>query len=248
MGVPLLLIGFGAGKLLPKAGEWMDNIKNVFGVLLLGVALYLFSTLGIISPLILWGVFFIILSVFMKATSSIESKNPIAILSKGVGTVILVWGILLLIGAANGGYDIYKPLNKNTLTYVKNHPETKEKTFIDIGTTQELESKLAFAKNQHKTVILYFYTDTCPVCKHLNETTWKDTAIKSILNDKYIALSVNITRPINSATKAIQKRFKIFGPPGFVFFDKAGEELKDASFYGYQGPEEMYDTLDLIAE
>jgi len=247
MGVPLLLIGFGAGKLLPKAGGWMNNIKYVFGVLLLAVAIYLFSTLNIISPLILWGVFFIILSVFMGAVDATKEDNLLSTLSKAVGLVILVWGILLLVGAAYGGHDIFKPLHKESLSYVKIQQKSK-KVFTKVSTMQEVNAQFDKAKKENKSVVLYFYTDICPVCKHLKETTWKDVAVKNILHEKYIALSIDIGNPTSDAIEAIKKRFNIFGPPGFAFIDKDGEELKNESFYGYLTPIEMFDILDLIAE
>jgi thiol:disulfide interchange protein DsbD len=252
MGVPLLILGFGAGKLLPKAGMWMDNIKYVFGVLLLGVSLYIFSTLSLISPLILWSVYLIGVAIFVGALDSVEKDDKIGKLLKFGGIVSLVWGILLLVGAAYGGHDITKPLAKTSITYVQNQnttaTKTNKQTFFNISDIQILNAKLTEAKEAKKMVILYFYTDVCPVCKHLKETTWKDPAVKNLLSDKYVALSINMTDPKDKNINAIKTRFSIFGPPGFVFFNGEGEELKKDSFYGYQSPEDMFDILDLLAE
>jgi thiol:disulfide interchange protein DsbD len=251
MGVPLLLLGLGAGKLLPKAGAWMDKIKYLFGALLLAVAIYLFSILDIVSPLILWGVYLIGLSILMGAFDGIEAGKKLEKFAKMVGIVMFIWGILLLVGGANGNHDIYKPLAQSPITYIQN-PETNqvqqpEKLFADIHNMQELDRQLARAKEEEKAVMIYFNHDACPVCKRLKDTTWKDKAVRSLLNEKFIALSVNMTDKSDEDIQAIKNRFSIFGPPGFVFFDSEGDELEDDSFYGYQAPTEMVDILDLIA-
>ncbi len=252
MGVPLLLLGLGAGKLLPKAGIWMEKIKYVFGALLLGVSLYLFATLSLVSPLILWGVYLIGLSVFMGALDHVESGKKLEKLEKAIGVIIGVWGILLLVGAAYGGHDLTKPLAKTPITYIQNQTDDKtvmsKKIFTNIHTMQALDRQLLEAKENHKMVMIYFYTDVCPFCKHLKETTWKDSAVKEILHEKYLALAVNMTDKSDETIQSIKKRFGIFGPPGFVFFDTHGEELKEDSFYGYQGPSEMFDILELTAD
>ena len=248
MGVPLLVLGIGAGKFLPKAGMWMDHIKHIFGVLLLGVSIYLFSTLSLVSPLFLWGMYLITLALFLGVFD--KSKSAGEKLLQSMGIVTLVWGILLLVGAAYGTHDIYKPLAKTSITYLQPNQTQKayKSTFTNITDMEMLNKQLTKAKTEKKMVIIYFYTDVCPVCKHLKETTWKDAAVKDILAKRYNALSVNMTDPSDEAINTIKKRFNIFGPPGFVFFDQEGDELKDDSFYGYQAPEVMLDTLELLAE
>jgi len=249
MGVPLLLLGLGAGKFLPKAGIWMDKIKYLFGALLLAVSIYLFSTLDLISPLILWGVYLIGLSLFVGAfDTAMEKYEKFA---KLVGILMFVWGILLLVGAANGNHDIYKPLAKAPIVYTQtqkaNQVQTPKKPFTNINNMQEIDTLLAQAKEEEKAVIMYFNHDACPVCKRLNETTWKDPAVKTLLAKKFLSLSINMTNRDDEDIQAVKKRFGIFGPPGFIFFDTEGDELEEDSFYGYQAPAEMLDILDLIA-
>jgi len=249
MGVPLVLLGLGAGKFLPKAGAWMDQIKYLFGALLLGVAIYLFSILDLISPLILWGTYLIGLSIFIGAFDTAVEKFEK--FTKTAGIMMFIWGLLLLVGAAQGNKNIYKPLAQAPVAYMQNPqnnqmPAPKE-LFKNIANMQELDAKLAKAKESQKAVIIYFNHDACPVCKRLKETTWKDESVKNILEKKFIALSVNMTDKSDEDIQAIKKRFSIFGPPGFVFFDTEGDELDEDSFYGYQAPAEMLDILDLIA-
>jgi len=252
MGVPLILLGFGAGKLLPKAGMWMDNIKYLFGMLLLAVAIYLFDSLGLVSSLLLWGIYLIGISIFIGALDSVESGNKWQKLTKAIGIVMLIWGTLLLVGAAYGGNELTKPLAKTSITYIQNtnlnKVEKSTKMFSNITTMEELDKALATAKQKEKTVILYFMHDLCPVCKKLKETTWKDAAVKNILAQKFVALQINMSDKNDEKINAIKKRYHIFGPPGFVFIDKDGDELEDDGFYGYQAPEDMLDILDLLSE
>ncbi len=252
MGVPLVLLGLGAGKLLPKAGVWMDKIKYLFGALLLGVAVYLFATLDLISPLILWGTYLIGLSIFMGALDSVDAEQKLEKFAKAIGVMMLVWGILLMVGAAYGSKNIYKPLENTSITYVQGQANGEVKKpkelFTKVHTMEELDEQLFQADLDEKAVIIYFYMDICPVCNHLKETTWKDPEIQTLLHDKYLALAVDIEDKSDEDIQAIKDRFHIFGPPGFVFFDAEGEELPDDSFYGYQSPVEMYDILELIAD
>lgn len=102
--------------------------------------------------------------------------------------------------------------------------------------------------DEGKTMIMFFHTDTCPVCKHLRETTFKDPKVQEILRSKYVAVSVNMSDKSNKKIEELKQKFQVFGPPGFVFLDSEGDVIDDAKFYGYEEPGEFYDTLDLIAE
>ncbi len=248
MGVPLLLLGLGAGHLLPKAGEWMDMVKYTFGVLLLATAIYIFNELDIVPPLLLWGIFFIVLSIYLGALKSLpENVSSWYTLLKGLGVVLLVWGTLLLIGAAYGQRDILKPLPKFSGQNTAVISEGNYVPFSLVNTMNELELKKELALKEGKFLVIYFYKDTCPVCKKLKATTFQDEKVRAELKKDYIAVRVNITDSADKESQAIQKRYNVFGSPAFVFFDKSGKELHDSMFYGYEEPEEFYDTLDLIA-
>lgn len=250
MGVPLVLLGFGAGYLIPKAGMWMDYIKYLFGVLLLGVAIEIFSTLELINTLFLWGVYAIGIAIYLGATHALEKDSTgLERLQKAFATITLIWGTLLLIGAAYGQTNPFKPLPK-PVTYITQTQNklSGEMPFEEITSIEMFDEKKDKAFADGKTMIVFFHTDTCPVCKHLRESTFKDEHVKQLLSQKYVALSVNISDKTNKQTQALKKKFNVFGPPGFVFIDTEGDELQDAMFYGYLEAEEFFDTLDLIAE
>ena len=252
MGVPLVLLGFGAGHLLPKAGAWMDRVTQLFGVMLLGLAIYLFNTLHLVSNLLPWGIFLVILSIFLGATKELkENTKGWRVFQKGIAVVMLIWGGLLLVGAAYGEDDFLEPLPKaSTLTIANGTTSViaQSTPFLAINSLEELEQKQEEAEDADKLLVIYFYTDWCPVCEKLKKTTFMDDKVKAELKRNYVAVQVNMTDKENDKLQEIKKKFNIFGPPAFVFFDKDGEELKDESIYGYQEPAEFFDYLEIIDE
>jgi len=252
MGVPLILLGFGAGFLVPKAGMWMDKVKYFFGTLLLGVAIEIFSNLELVNPLFLWGAYAVGIAIYLGATQALASEsNGWAKLQKAVATVLLIWGTILLVGAGYGEQYIWKPLPQTTVNVVGGDGKPKlsgEMPFEEIASLTAYEIKRRQSMDEGKTMILFYHTDTCPVCKHLRETTFKDPKVQQILKEKYVAVSVNMSDKSDEKIAALKKKFQVFGPPTFVFLDADGKYLKDEKFSGYQEPGEFYDTLDLIAE
>lgn len=250
MGVPLILLGFGAGYLLPKAGMWMDKVKYFFGVLLLGVAIVIFSNLELVNTLLLWGVYAVGISIYLGATEGLSTQsNGWQKLQKSVATVLLIWGTILLVGAGYGEQDIYHPLPKTTVIAGEGKIKLSgEMPFEEIANITAYDIKRREAMDENKTMILFFHTNACPVCKHLRDTTFKDARVQEKLKKEYVAVSVNMTNKTDKKIDELKQMFQVFGPPGFVFIGSDGKEIKDAKFYGYQEPEEFYDTLDLISQ
>ncbi len=253
MGVPLVLLGFGAGYLVPKAGMWMDKVKYFFGVLLLGVAIEIFSTLELVNTLLLWGVYAVGIAVYLGATQALSAENSgWQKLQKAVGIVLLIWGTILIVGAGYGETNMWKPLPATTVNVVGGgegkNKLSGEMPFEELNGLTAYEIKRRQAMDEGKTMIIFFHTDTCPVCKHLRETTFKDPRVQKILKDRYVATSVNMSDKSDEKIEVLKKKFQVFGPPGFVFLNSDGEVMEDDKFYGYQEPSEFYDTLDLIAD
>ena len=256
MGVPLILLGFGAGYLIPKAGMWMDKVKYFFGVLLLGVAIEIFSTLELVNTLFLWGTYAVGIAVYLGATQALSSEsNGLAKLQKAAATMLLIWGTVLMVGAGYGEHDIWHPLPKTTsVTYVQNGDADVKPTLTREMPFDQITNITAFEEARNKTIkegkamILFFHHDKCPVCKRLKETTFKNPRVQEKLRDDYVALGINMTDKSDKGIEALKKKFQVFGPPGFVFLDSDGEVLEDEKFYGYNAAPEFYDILDLIAE
>ena len=163
---------------------------------------------------------------------------------------MLIWGTILLIGAASGSDSLTRPLEQAATGFSNDaSAAAKEKygfPFELVRTIDEFDKKREEAVRNDKYFIAYFYSDTCPVCKKLKKTTLKDQKVRRMLAEEYVAVRVNITDRHNKESMAIKKHYKVFGTPSFIFFDRSGKEMKEENFYGYQSPEEFLDKLDLI--
>lgn len=253
MGVFLILVGVGAGHLLPKAGGWMDNVKYVFGVLLIGVAIYLLTPLQAVPLLLLWGIFFIVVGVYLGATQSLpEGASGWRYLWKGLGTAILIWGVLSLLGFMQGNRDFMQPIDFSKISVAaqggSNHAASvnPHDLFIQLKNVEQLDSELAKAKSAGKAVMLDYYADWCTDCRRMEKSTFSDPAIQQLLTNKVVAMQVDVTDPGNEPTEAIKKRFKVFGPPAILLFDKNGNHRKELDFYGFKSPDELKAILNQL--
>jgi len=249
MGVPLIAVGVGAGSLIPKAGSWMDSIKHFFGILLLAVAIYLFNELNLFSELLSWGLFALALGVYLNALEPLSKPvSGIAYLRKALGVALLIWGIILLVGAAKGVKDMWQPLKSEPVVVAGKSSVPQTLPFAHVSNMNAFNAMQERAQKMGKPLVVYFYSDTCGVCKKMKVTTLKDLRVRKILNEKFVAVRVNITNHSDENSMAIKRRFKVFGTPTILFVDSHGERLKDETVYGYVSPEEFYDLLDILAE
>ena len=256
MGVVLITVGVGAGHLLPKAGGWMDIIKYVFGVLLIGVAIYLMTPLQEVPILLVWGIFLIVVGVYMGATQAVpEGASKWRYMWKGLGTVLLIWGVLALIGGMQGNRDIMQPVDTSSFAITGGGSQgmigqtaliEPHDLFIHLKNTAQLDDELAKAKAAGKPVILDYFATWCTDCRRMEKATFNNAQVQKIMQEKFVALQVDVTDPNNADTESIKKRFKVFGPPAMLFFDKDGNPRKDLNFYGFKSPDDFITTLNKI--
>ena len=240
MGVPLLVIGASAGALLPKAGPWMETVKRFFGVVLLGVALYIVSPLvPIAAQMLAWAALLIITAIFLHVLDPLpQGAHGFQRFGKGVGVIALVAGVALLIGALAGGRDILQPLSK--LRFSAPAPQSEPVTFRRIDDLPGLERAVLEAGG--KPVMLDFYADWCVSCKEMERYTFSDPAVRTRLQ-KLVALQADVTAGSPGHTALLQ-RFHLFGPPGIVFFDRSGREIAGLRVIGFQPAEQFAAVLD----
>jgi thioredoxin:protein disulfide reductase len=227
-GVPLFIVGATSGELLPRAGIWMENIKHAFGVIMLGVAIWFLERVFPVSiTLILWGSLFITTAIFIGALDRIE---PITTnwqrLWKGLGLVMLVYGIVLVVAAAHGTGTVLEPFKNNSSVEVKD-----VLPFKTISNLEELDRELNLAKSEGKSIMLDFYADWCVVCHEMEKYTFSDPVVKTTLQ-QMILLKVDVTKN-NDDDKAFLKQFDLFGPPAILFFNKNSEEIKSHRLVGF---------------
>jgi len=245
MGMVLIAIGIGAGALIPKAGTWMDNVKYFFGVLLIGVAIYILTVLPGVPVLLLWGVFFITLAIYLGATQSLpETASGWRIFWKGIGTVLLVWGVLSLLGGIQGNRDIMHPVDFNKLsiggtsTEQTHATESAHDLFIQIKSEADLDRELGKAKATGKPVVIDFFATWCTDCLRMEKSTFADATVMGLMK-QYVALQIDVTDPSDPITSAVQKRLGVYGPPALLFFNAQGQRIKNMDFYGYKDATEF---------
>jgi thiol:disulfide interchange protein DsbD len=255
MSVPLLLVGLSAGSLLPRVGAWMEDVKRFFGVMLIGVAVWM------ISPVIpawmhmsLWACIAICSAVYLRALDSVpDNASGWRRLGKGLGVLLFIAGLLLLIGVASGGRDILQPLGNLGFNARNGQAEgvqheanasarastMAEAPWLKVASLAELEAVVA--KSKGKPVMLDFYADWCVSCIEMERFTFTDPKIAEKMS-RMVLVRADVTA--NTADqKALLKRFGLFGPPGIVFFDANGREMANAHVLGYQNAEQFSVSL-----
>ena len=248
MGIPLIIIGLGAGYLIPKSGPWMETIKQVFGIMLIAVAIYLLEALPQIPILLVWGAFLIIVGIYIPAMMRQQSSGGGHYFSKGAGIILLVWGICALIGGFMGQRDLLRPLPSSLLSGGSNTvSENEGKTvFTQIMTTDELDQYIAEASSVSRNIIVDYYADWCPDCKKMEKYTFRNEAVMSQINNRFIALQVDVTDPLSQHANALKKRFNVLGPPAMIFLDSSGRVMSEFNFYGYKNPNAFQAHLQSI--
>jgi thiol:disulfide interchange protein DsbD len=241
MGVPLLLIGVSAGTLLPRVGPWMQTVQRAFGYLLLGVAIYFVSPLlSVPVHMGAWAVLLVFVALQLRALDSLPAQaGAFPRFAKGVGIVMLVAGVVYLVGALSGAQDFRQPLPfLRTASAVR--ADAALPVFQRVNSVAELES--AVRASAGRPVMLDFYADWCVSCKEMERDTFTDARVRARL-ERMLTLQADVTA--NTADHlALLKRFRLFGPPGIVFFDGGGREIEGLRVVGFQPPAEFSRVLD----
>ncbi|MEI7429738.1 MAG: protein-disulfide reductase DsbD [Betaproteobacteria bacterium] len=238
MGMPLLAVGLSAGTLLPKSGPWMEAVKKAFGFILLATAHWIISPFIPVSvQMVVWAVLLIIPAILLRAIDPLpaHAKN-VSRFWKAIGVVMLIAGAAMLVGAFSGGTDPLHPLSG--LRGEAKSAENKPLPFERIRSLAELETRI---KTSGKPVMFDFYADWCVSCKEMERFTFSDPRVQQALSG-WTLLQADITANSDD-DKALLARFKLFGPPGIIFFDKQGKELEGVRVIGFQNAADFLATL-----
>jgi thioredoxin:protein disulfide reductase len=237
MGVPLLLIGASAGSVLPKAGAWMNSIRRLFGVLMLGVAIWVISPiLPVTVQMLLWALLCIVPAIYLRAIDPLPvTASTAQRLSKGAAVFLLLYGVALLIGAWSGASSPLKPLQNIASA---GHTSSQALRFQRVHSVQELEQAVQTA--QGKRVMLDFYADWCVSCKEYEQFVFSQPKVQAELNQT-VLLQADVTAN-NAQDAALLKKFDLFGPPGIVFFNAQGQPMQPV-IKGYHDADRFLNIL-----
>ena len=232
MGLPLLVMGTSAGKLLPKSGQWMHFTQAIFGMGLLAVAVYLLER--IVSPEVnnlLWAILVLIPFIYLVRKR--------------------LWKIALLVTV---GYvslmavGIITYQQRNTLELLCTVAIACEQSallpFQPINSYQELQQMLALANNKNQWVIVDFYADWCSACKEMENSTFRDEKVRDKLSNALL-LKIDVTDN-KSAQQALMKQFELIGPPAVLFFGPDQRERISLRVIGYMNSSQFLAQLEQV--
>lgn len=249
LGVPLMIVGLGAGTLLPRAGAWMDDIKVLFGVVLLAAALWIvWPVLGATATMLLSALWLLIAAACLGLFSAPGAQASIwRRLGRGIGAALAVWAAVLLVGLAAGSSDPLRPLAvlasrsaAPAATSVAGAPQTAshdDLAFQAVRSSAELDGAVKAAAQP---AMLDFYADWCVSCKEMEKFTFSDPRVQAKLKQMNL-LRADVTAN-NADDQALLKRFGLFGPPGIIFFDRGGKEV--LRVVGYESADKFLRSLE----
>jgi thiol:disulfide interchange protein DsbD len=255
MGVPLLAMGASAGKLLPRAGVWMNAVKSCFGVGLLATAVWLLSRIVPATvSLLLWGLLLIIPAIYLGALDPLpQPAGGWRKFFKGLGVVMLLYGIFLLIGSASNQTDPLAPL----ASVVANPAASPEKgstwnkndvspllPFRPVATVGDLLRELEGASRRNQWVMLDFYADWCVSCKELERYTFTHPGVRKALEEA-VLLRADVTGN-SEDDQLLLRRFGLIGPPAVLFFGPDKEERKGYRVIGFMEADEFLGHVEMV--
>jgi thiol:disulfide interchange protein DsbD len=237
MGLPLIVVGVSAGRFMPKPGAWMSMVSVVFGVMMLGVAIWMLDrVVDAYVSMVLYAVVGIGFSIYLGVF-----EKQVHIFKKSVAVVIFIYSTALFIGALGGSTSISKPLSffKQNIYASSIEKQSDELKFEVVESISELDKILK--KNKGKKIFLDFSASWCTSCKELDEITFKDERVKSKLS-KFVLIRADLSKN-SDENKKLSAKYGVFGPPVIIFFDENLKVLKSKTIVGFVEPERLLDIL-----
>ena len=244
MGMPLLLVGIGAGKFMPKPGGWMTVVSQVFGVMMLGLAIFMLSrVISDSMTLILWALLFMGSALYMGVFDSSDKSKGAGKLFKLLALVFMLWGASLFIGAISGANSMLRPFSEFTSNKAVTTAIGEEK-MGHLG--YSVERLMKEVKASDKPVVVDFGKDSCTACTELEEITFPHPLVKEQLKN-FTFIKIDLTANSDD-DKALLKKFELFGTPNIIFFDTDNKYLGEKSLTGFIKPEVFAKHLKDIAK
>jgi len=241
MGLPLLVLGSSGGKLLPKAGAWMNIIKNIFGLLLLAVPIFLLERfIPEVASQLLWALLILAsASYFYVVNQATQSSVQSSVQSFWFGLRSLLIFLLLFFGASLSYQTIF-PSQQANVTSQQDH-----NIFVQVTSLSELTAEVAKANAQGKTVMVDLYADWCIACKEFEKYTFFEPEVKQALANS-VWIQIDMTDFDSGKNSVLVKHFNILGLPSILFFDLQGNELTKQRTTGFMGAKEFAAHVNAI--
>ncbi|WNC69078.1 protein-disulfide reductase DsbD [Thalassotalea nanhaiensis] len=234
MGLPLLALGSSGGKLLPKAGNWMTVIKNIFGFLLLAVPVFLLERfLSETIANLLWAALLLVTATYFYMVNNDNRKSPASIWY-GLRSLLI---FLMMFFGANLAY--------NTVFDKPTAQQSAHQEFIKVATVSELDDEVAKANADGKTVMVDLYADWCIACKEFEKYTFPKPEVKQALRNT-VLIQIDLTETGSEQNIEIMSHFEVFGLPSILFFDLNGKELSQQRVTGFMGANEFANHINTL--
>lgn len=244
MGVPLILVGAGGGKWLPRAGGWMLEVKAFFGVLLLGVAISLLSRLlpGNVS-ILLWSLLAIVYAAHLGNFGQSESLSSWGKTRRGLSIALMVYGISLLLAGLAGHDDPLKPLAFVSAP-AQSGAKQEKPLFVRYASISAMETAMREASTAGYPVVIDLYADWCASCKVMEREVFSRPEVRD-LGEKVTFIQLNMTDNTPEQSAFLQQH-GLFGPPSLLFYKKNGQELISARVQGELGPQQFISQVNKL--
>jgi thiol:disulfide interchange protein DsbD len=238
MGLPLILVGMSAGRFMPKPGAWMTMVNAVFGVMMLGVAIWMLER--VVDPyitMLLYSMLGISFALYLGAF-----ENSAHIFRRSTGMIIFIYSTLLFIGVMGGTGSMTKPLEflKSSSVASSSVERSSHPKFEKVSSVEELDALLA--KHRGKKIMLDFSAEWCAVCKELDKKTFSNEAVKAKMSE-FVLIQADLTQN-GQKQKDLSKKYGVFGPPVIMFFDANLEVIKSKTIVGFMPADEFLKHLD----
>ena len=238
MGLPLIIVGVSAGKFMPKPGMWMTMVSAIFGVMMLGVAIWMLErVVDDYITMLLYAILGIGFSIYLGALEAGQH-----IFKKSVSVILFIYSLSLLIGVLAGSTSLAKPLEflkPQAVTSII-QSEIKHAEFTKITSIKELDTLLE--KNKGKKILLDFSAEWCTACKELEEVTFADPQVQKKMSE-FILIQADVTKN-SEENKKLTKKYGVFGPPALLFFKENGELSSSQTIIGFIEPDAFLKHLN----
>ena len=240
MGIPLIAVGVSAGKFMPRPGAWMTMVTAIFGVMMLGIAIWMLER--VVDPyitMLLYAMLGLGTAIYLGAF-----ERETHIFKRSVALILFIYSLALFIGTLGGSTSMTKPLAflQPQVVAGVSTAKSSDLSFTKITSLGELDTLLA--KNKGKKILLDFSAEWCSVCKELDAKTFSDEDVKAKMNE-FVLIKADVTDN-GAEEKALSKKYGVFGPPAILFFDTDGELLKSKSIIGFIEATEFVEHLNTI--